>query len=93
MTKHIVLAIVAAALFPLLISQANAFNLTNRDVADQRILVSEGSAEPMTRNMLLGSNQTIDGLSQKGCTITLQNSGFKKSFEGTRLPSFETAIS
>ena len=49
-------------------STAYAISITNRDSTDHSFRMSEGVAE---RTVVIQSNETLDYLCLKGCTITL----------------------
>ena len=81
MTRNAVIALTATGLALLLASQANALTLTNRELAEQRVQIIEGSDEPTTRELVLNANQSLDDLCNEGCTIALKN-GVQQRFEG-----------
>ncbi|MDH3969284.1 MAG: hypothetical protein OEU56_19890 [Rhodospirillales bacterium] len=88
MTNKPLIALSAAALVLSLAGQAHALTLTNRDTVEQRVQINEGGDEAVTRDVVLGADQTLDGLCEDGCTIALEN-GVQESFEGDEAVSIE----
>ncbi len=79
MTRNVAVALGATVL--LTVGQANALTLTNLDDADQRLQIVEWLEETMAQSVVLAAGQTLVGLCNTGCTITVEN-GESGSFEG-----------
>lgn len=65
----------------LVAGQAHALTLTNRDRVERRLLITEGSEVPVTHEIFIASDETLEGVCPDGCTIALDN-GVKERFEG-----------
>ena len=81
MNKNPKIALVAAASALLLAGQAHALTLTNRDAVEQRLQIVEGDEMPVTQEVVISANQTLDPLCEEGCTIALEN-GEQNTFTG-----------
>ncbi len=81
MTTNPMIALTAAALALVLTGPVQALTLTNRDAVEQRVQINEGGDETVTQDVVLGAEQTLEGLCEDGCTIALEN-GVQESFEG-----------
>jgi hypothetical protein len=56
-------------------------SITNRDAYERTLQITEGSDNQVIYNLLIGADETIDGLCKKSCSVLLDN-GIKRSFEG-----------
>ena len=81
MTRNPMIAMTAGALALFMAGQANALTLSNRDGGPLRVEITEGGDEAVTHEVVLAAGQTLDGLCEEGCTISLE-SGAQESFEG-----------
>lgn len=71
----------AAVLSALMIGQAHAMTLINRDAVDYELQIEEGGDEAVTRSVTIEAGEMLE-LCEDGCTIELGN-GERESFEGT----------
>jgi hypothetical protein len=81
MPRNSRIALTAAAIGLLMVGQAYALTLTNRDAVNQRLQISEGGVEAVTYEVVITAHQTLDELCPEGCIIALEN-GDEESFEG-----------
>ncbi|MFP3920898.1 MAG: hypothetical protein ACLFPA_03000 [Dichotomicrobium sp.] len=70
----------AAALAALMVTQAQAVTITNRDAIDYELRIEEGGDEMVGRSVTIPSGETLN-LCEDGCTMELDN-GESESFEG-----------
>lgn len=88
MIKTPILALCAVASALLVVGQAYALALTNRDSAEHRIKITGSSGEPVTQDIVILSDETLNDLCMEGCSIALEN-GEQESFEGTEVVYIE----
>jgi len=81
MAYNRITALTAATMALFLAGQAQALTLTNRDLVEQRLVITEEGEEVATRDVVIEGNQTLDQFCEAGCTIALEN-GEQESFEG-----------
>jgi hypothetical protein len=58
-----------------------AMSITNSDRYERTLQITEGSNEQVIYDVLIGADETIDGLCEEGCSVLLDN-GTERSFEG-----------
>jgi hypothetical protein len=88
MTGNPMIAMTAGALALFMAGQANALTLSNGEGAPLRVEITEGGDEAVTHDVVLAVGQTLDGLCEEGCTISLE-SGAQESFEGYEAVTIE----
>lgn len=88
MIRYPMVALTAGTMAVLLVGQAYALTLTNRDTTEWRMQIAEAGDEAVTHDVVVAANQTLDRLCPEGCTITLE-SGEQESFEGYEAVSIE----
>jgi hypothetical protein len=69
-------------------SQASALQLTNRDTADHKLVVTENGA---TQDIVIQPSQMLDSICVKGCTIKMSD-GEEYEFDGTEVVSIEEGL-
>lgn len=70
------------------VSPAEAFKLTNRDPAEQKMTISENNA---TRDQVLKPAETVEGFCNSGCSIRMQD-GEEYEFDGNEVVSIEEGL-
>ena len=81
MKRSPIRVLTAAIVVQLVAGQAYAFTVTNRDLSEHSLQITEGGDEAVTRDVVIAPDQTVDDLCEDGCTIVLDN-GEQQSFEG-----------
>lgn len=56
-------------------------SITNSDRYERTLQITEGSNKQVIFDVLIGADETIDGLCEEGCSVLLDN-GIERSFEG-----------
>ena len=88
MNKNLTIVLTAAASALFLTGQAHALTLTNRDAAEQRLQIVDIDEMPVTQDVVINANQTLDALCEEGCTIALEN-GEQGTFDGDEVVYIE----
>lgn len=69
-------------------SQANAMQLTNRDTADYKLVLTERDT---TQEMIVKPSEILDSICLKGCTIKMPD-GEEYEFDGNEVVSIEEGL-
>jgi hypothetical protein len=69
-------------------SHAEALQITNRDTAEHKLVVTEAGA---TKDVVLKPSQKLDGFCLKGCTVKTAD-GEEYEFEGAEVVSIEEGL-
>lgn len=69
-------------------SQASALQLTNRDTADHKLVVTE---KDTTQELIVKPSQVVDDICEKGCTIKMSD-GEEYEFDGNEIVSIEEGL-
>lgn len=87
MTRGICATLILCGL-SLAASRAEALQITNRDKAEHKLVVTENGA---AKDMVLKPSQVLDGFCPKGCTVKTAD-GEEYDFDGTEVVSIEEGL-
>jgi hypothetical protein len=76
------------SVFFMMTSQAGALQLTNRDTADHKLVVTEKDTE---QELVVKPSEILDDICTKGCTIKMSD-GEEYEFEGNEVVSIEEGL-
>ncbi len=74
--------------FLLMAGQASALQLTNRDAADHKLVVTEAGT---TKELIVKPSQTLEDVCAKDCTIKMPD-GEEYEFDGSEMVSIEEGL-